>query len=223
MAILLTLLTFLLFILASYMRSQRTSSERRPAAVPARRVEPEFEHEAGFAIPKGYSFHPGHTWALEENTRNVRVGIDGLAAELLGKVDKIEIEPLYRWIRQGQKVWTLHQDGIAVDMVSPIEGVVVAANPNVLRDPSVLTKDPYGEGWVLIVQSPMVKDNLKNLLRGPLVRAWMESSLNSLKELVWRCSPQLAFAQDGGVPVSGLLARVDEDLRVQLIREFFVT
>lgn len=165
MAILLTLLTFLLFILASYMRSQRRVPEARPVPVPARPVQPEFEREAGFAIPKGYSFHPGHTWALEENTRNVRIGIDGLAADLLGKVDKIDLEPLYRWIRQGQKVWTLRQQGHAVDMVSPIEGVIVAVNPAVARDPSVLTKDPYGEGWVMIVQSPMVRDNFKNLLR----------------------------------------------------------
>lgn len=51
----------------------------------------------------------------------------------------------------------------------------------------------------------------------------MQSSLNSLKEMVTQSMPALAFAQDGGVPVSGLLARVDEELRARLIREFFVT
>ncbi len=223
MAILLTLLTFLLFILVSHLRSQATAREARPATVRAKPVAPEVVREAGFDIAKGYSFHPGHTWALEENYRNVRIGVDGLAAELLGEVARVDTEPLYRWIRQGQKAWTLHLDGISVDMVSPIEGVVVAINPNVLREPSLLTRDPYGEGWVMVIQSPFVEGNLKNLLRGPLVRPWMQSSLDSLKEMIWQSSPELAYAQDGGVPTSGLLARVDPGLRSRVVREFFLT
>jgi glycine cleavage system H lipoate-binding protein len=226
MAILLTLLTFLLFIAASYFRSQRAEVEAtaQPAVALRKPLIPEMVSEEGFEIPRGYSFHPGHTWVLQENGHNARVGMDALASKLVGKVDELDAGPLYRWVRQGQKLWTVKADGVAVDMVSPVEGVVVAVNPNVVRKPSALVDDPYGEGWVLAIQSPFLENNFNNLIRGPLIRHWMADSLERIKDAVLHsATPQLAYAQDGGVPVEGLLLQVDADLREQLTREIFLS
>ena len=52
-----------------------------------------------------------------------------------------------RWVRQGQKLITLTSDGTSMDLLSPVEGVVMAINNDVLREPSLVTNDPYRE-WM---------------------------------------------------------------------------
>jgi glycine cleavage system H lipoate-binding protein len=222
MSILFTLVTFLLFITISYLRYSKAEAAKRPQiAFAAGAQPPEMIRELGFEIPKGYAFQPGHTWAAAESDQQARVGVDSFAATLLGKVEAVETGEVSRWIRQGQKVMTLKRDGLAVDLVSPVEGVVIGVNPKVLKDPGLIAKDPYGEGWVMRIHSPNLPTNQRNLIRGSMVRPWMAHTLTRFKELA---SPLVgAVAQDGGMPVSGLLAQVDEGLRQAMIREFFLT
>src|ERR1700758_781655 len=108
----------------------------------------------GFQVPENLRYHPGHTWALSESPSLVRVGMDDFASKLAGKVEHIALPQRGQWVRQGQKVWTIQRDGATVDMVSPIEGSVADINDAVVRDPQLALKDPYGEGWLLTVQSP---------------------------------------------------------------------
>ena len=49
-------------------------------------------------------------------------------------------------------------------MISPIEGTVADINEAVLNDPDLARKDPYGEGWLVSVQAPDSKINLKNVV-----------------------------------------------------------
>ena len=89
MSILFVLLTFLLVITITYFRRR---PEPRPAVQPrpdlwARTAAPKMSSELGFEIPKGYCFHPGHTWVLDEGRQNARVGIDAFTGKVLGKID----------------------------------------------------------------------------------------------------------------------------------------
>ena len=72
----------------------------------------------GFQVPEKLRYHPGHTWALSESPSLVRVGLDEFAAKLTGKLERIALPQRGQWIRQGQKIWTLHRDGSTVDMLS---------------------------------------------------------------------------------------------------------
>jgi len=53
-----------------------------------------------------------------------------------------------------QKVCTIHRDGVAVDMVSPVEGTVSDINQAVEKDPKLALRDPFGEGWLVTVNAP---------------------------------------------------------------------
>jgi glycine cleavage system H protein len=221
MSILFTLVTFLLVITISYVRYARREVVIPPANLPEGRHVPQMVREMGFEIPQGYAFQQGHTWLAEEQNQTGRVGIDSFAATLLGNIDNVEVGSLNRWVRQGQKLLTLRVNGIAADVVSPVEGIVTAVNPEVLRDPTLIAKDPYGDGWIVKVHSPDLATNEKNLIHGTLVRPWMSFTLSRFRDLT---SPLVgAVAQDGGMPVSGLLTRVDEGMQQALIHEFFLT
>src|SRR5512146_1029814 len=127
MSILFVLITFLLIISISYFL--RHGQQPQPAAgqmVMPRPNPPAMAREFGFEIPKGYCFHLGHAWALDEGRQNARVGLDSFAATLLGKVERIEVAGLNRWVRQGQKVCTITSGDISINLLSPLEGVVIS-------------------------------------------------------------------------------------------------
>jgi glycine cleavage system H lipoate-binding protein len=147
------------------------------------------------------------------------MGIDSFAGNVFGKIDKVEVAGLNRWVRQGQKVCTITRDGVTADLMSPVEGVVVSVNHDALRDPSVVTKDPYNNGWICVIKAPEMEVNLKNLLQGSMISTWMQ---NSVRRLQSYAAPLGAAAADGGLPVDGLITKLEPTAQRSMLREFFL-
>jgi glycine cleavage system H lipoate-binding protein len=175
----------------------------------------------GLEIPKDYSFHPGHTWAAIENSQNARVGLDSFAANLVGPIESVDLPGLNRWVRQGQRVCKIAAGDTTLELVAPVEGIITAVNSRLHEEPGLATREPYGDGWLFKVQSPDLLINMKNLLRSALVRTWFRDCIERVNAMAAGFAP--ALAQDGGLPVHGLLTRVDEKLRRQMINEFFLS
>ena len=223
MTVILVLLTFGVFLLIDYVRSQKRLA-KQPVLQASRgeapaRVVPAMV--AGFQVPDNVRYHPGHSWALSESPEMVRVGLDDFASKLVGKIESITLPQRGRWIRQGQKAWTIFRDGQSVDMVSPIEGVVSDINEAVIKNPDLARKDPYGEGWLVSVHAPDAKTSFRNLLGGALARWWTEESALRLQSKMPMALG--ALAQDGGVAVDDLTAHLPDEDWAELMKEFFLS
>ena len=218
MSILFVLLMFLLIMAATYLRSHGQVPAK--AEVWAGPQAPRMEREYGFAIPQGYSFHPGHTWVINEGGENTRVGLDSFAANLLGSIEHIDVISPNRWIRQGQKLMTIKSGEQAVELLSPVEGVVTTVNQDLADNPSLASRSPYKDGWVAMIKSPDFAINQKNLIQGTMVAPWMQNNVTRLNSMVTQLNP--ALAQDGGQPISGILARVAPEVRQKIVAEFFL-
>jgi len=223
MTVILVLATFLAFIILDYVLSRRTATEPRVAAeaAPLPAIAPQPAYVEGFLVPESLNYHAGHAWLQPEHKHLVRVGADEFATALLGQVEKIELPKPGHWVRQGQKTWTFHRDGEQAEMVSPIEGEVVAVNPEVTRDPSLLRKDPYGRGWLMTVYVPDEESTRRNLVPGALVRDWMRDAV----ERLYARQPQLAgaVAADGGRPADDIFAALPDASWKELTQEFFLS
>jgi len=221
MSILFVLLTFLLILTVMYFRRPQEDTNTLQVAPPKKISAPLMLKQAGFEIPQDYCFHPGHTWVVDEGRQNARVGIDAFASQLFGKIDSIELAELNRWVRQGQPLCTITREGRSVDLLSPVEGVLVSVNHDVVKNPNLVIDDPYRNGWLCVIKAPEMTTNVKNLLQGPIVLPWMQNSLARLSAMVQQLTP--ALAQDGGLPVKGLLFQVDTGVQAQLAKELFLT
>ena len=208
---------FLLIISISYFRHPQPTVKPALSVAP----RPRMQREYGFEIPEDYNFHPGHTWAHKESPDNARVGLDSFATHLLGKIDRVEIAGPNRWVRQGQKLLTVIAGGNSYELLSPVEGVITHINDDVVSDPSLINREPYKDGWIATVKSPDLPINQKNLVQGPMVAPWMQNNITRLNGMLSQVSP--ALAQDGGLPLGGLLAQVDPELRSKLSKEFFLS
>ena len=224
MTVIMVLATFAIFLVIDYVRSQK-QVVKQPAVQPIVREVPSHvvpAMVAGFQVPENVRYHSGHTWALSESRELVRVGMDDFASKLVGKIESIALPQRGRWVRQGQKIWTIFRDGKSVDMVSPIEGTVSDVNEAVAKDPSLALKDPFGEGWIVTVQAPDSKINFRNLLGGALARMWTEDSALRLRKRM-PVAMAAALAQDGGVAVDDITAHLPDEDWAALTKEFFLS
>jgi glycine cleavage system H lipoate-binding protein len=214
--------TFICFVVVDYFLHSRRPEAAKVVVASAEPEEVSFPMSivGGFKLPAGLSYHSGHAWAAKESRNVVRIGLDDFAVRLLGKIEQLELPARGRWLRQGEKAWTLARGGHRFEMLSPIEGEVVDVNSEVLSDPSVIHKDPYGAGWLVAVNSPAADSNLKNLLRGRLAQRWMEESVATLHTYF---SPSSGVhLQDGGHAISDLLSVLPEEGWEKVVRELFL-
>src|SRR5579862_7745752 len=151
MTVIMVLLTFAIFLGIDYIRGQRNAAKQPVLRTAPRETESHVVPAmvAGFQVPENVRYHDGHTWALSESRELVRVGIDDFASKLIGKIESIALPQRGRWVRQGQKIWTISRDGKSVDMLTPNEGTGTAINEAVIKKPEPARKDHYGEGWLL--------------------------------------------------------------------------
>ena len=223
MTVIMVLSTFIVFLLIDHFFSKKPAVQiavqpavARPIAEP---LQPSLV--GGFKVPENLRYHPGHTWALSESPSLVRVGVDDFASKLMGKVERLSLPQRGQWIRQGQKLASVYRDGAKVDMLSPIEGSVADINDALVQNPELARKDPYGEGWMVTVQSPDAKTNFRNLMSGALARWWTEEAASRLQKRVPAALG--ALAQDGGVAMDNLTAQIPDQNWTELTREFFLS
>ena len=201
-------------------------SRRNPALAPlaaevrAPRPAPLASVVGGFRLMDGFRYHPGHTWAVAETPELVRVGVDDFTARLTGKIATIGLPSRGQWVRQGQRVIAIGGDGREYSLVSPVEGAVVDVNERALSDPDAIRNDPYGEGWLLKVNSPDFRTTARNLLSGSLARRWMEEAADRLRTML--PAPVAVTSLDGGVVIDDLSTELSDEVRKNLGREFFL-
>jgi glycine cleavage system H lipoate-binding protein len=221
MTVILVLSTFLVFIAIDFVLSRKRGVVEEGAEDAAAAVEWDPNYVEGFLVPERMQYHPGHSWVMRERKKLTRVGVDEFGAALLGKVDRIELPKPGTWLRQGQKAFSFTRNGEVTEVLSPTEGEVVEVNADVLQDPSLLRKDPYGAGWLLLVHVPEEETVSRNLIPADMVRGWMRNAVEKLYAL----QPQLAgaVAADGGRPAEDLLAGMPEVSWKNITADFFLT
>lgn len=156
-------------------------------------------------------FHPGHSWVNFQSTGRAKIGIDRFLREVLGEFDEIIVPSNGRVIKQGQPVLTFISSGKQVDVVSPIDGVVVDANL------SPADNIRYETDYVLTVRPTKIKSNLRTMTMYCDAEGWFALEYARLRDFVVSCmNPFKGMGitmADGGhfnENVSTILAKMDK-------------
>jgi glycine cleavage system H protein len=118
-------------------------------------MEPKPSHllaPGGIVIPTDRLYHREHLWILPrpDNPRHVRIGLTAYACRYGIEVYFIENLPQSgAEVRAGSVIGRIETEKAAGDLHSPVTGHVVLVNEAVLADPSIITFDGYGQGWIM--------------------------------------------------------------------------
>jgi hypothetical protein len=101
-----------------------------------------------------------------------------------------------------------------------VDGEVIAINGRAIESPAVLTREPYGAGWLVMLKTRDMKRNLRNLLSGQLARSWMEDSASKLRAM-FAGSLGVVYG-DGGLPQEGLADHFEAEDWNRLVKQIFM-
>lgn len=167
----------------------------------------------GVEMPDGLYYSANHLWLDPAGDGCWHVGIDGLLAKALGSVDSVTFVTT---AGAGRPAVILHVNGLHFEVVFPNPLAIGVANLHLRADPSELTSDPYGMGWLFEGQQERDAAALiRGLMHGGEVVDWMRKDMARISELAGGDS-----MADGGVPCD-LLRTLERDRALPLFHEFF--
>jgi len=91
-------------------------------------------------------------WAKLEEGNRVRIGITDYAQKELRDIIGVELPEIDSEVNKGDVVATLESVKATGDVYSPISGKIVEVNERLLDEPELLNTDPYGDGWIAILE-----------------------------------------------------------------------
>ncbi len=184
------------------------------AQVPAEELDPAL---LGCELPADRFYCRGHAWVRPGMDGSVRVGLDDLAAHLIGRVDAVEMPGPGKRLRRGKPALRLIRGGESVDVCSPLNGEVVAVNQSIVDSPGILPARPYGDGWLLAMRSTVSEDDLSELMFGRIARDWQREEAQRLGEMF---QGSVATAADGATLARDALAGIPGIRWSKVLRKF---
>ncbi|MEA2086827.1 MAG: glycine cleavage system protein GcvH [Candidatus Caldatribacteriota bacterium] len=91
------------------------------------------------------------------------VGITDYAQDQLGDIVYLEKIEKAKKLKQGEVLTTIESVKAVSDVKTPVTGEIIEVNAKVIKDASIINKDPYGKGWIAKIKIEN-KDELKNLM-----------------------------------------------------------
>lgn len=122
-------------------------------------------------VPEELQYTKEHEWVKVEGGRG-RIGITHFAQSQLGDVVFAELPQVGRTLRQMEAFGVVESVKAVSDLYCPLTGEVVEANSSLESNPEQINIDPYGQGWIIVVNMADPKE-LENLMTAEEYRAFL--------------------------------------------------
>ncbi|HLY81867.1 MAG TPA: glycine cleavage system protein GcvH [Acidimicrobiales bacterium] len=102
-------------------------------------------------VPDDLRYTSDHEWAKLEGDR-VRIGITDYAQDALGDVVFVQLPEPGTTVSSGDSFSEVESTKSVSDIYAPVTGTVVEVNSELVDAPQRLNEDPYGEGWICVIE-----------------------------------------------------------------------
>lgn len=116
-------------------------------------------------IPGDLRYSADHEWARVEDGK-VRIGITDYAQDALGDVVYVEVPEVGATVAAKDKISEVESTKSVSDIYAPVSGTITEANADLADAPERLNEDPYGDGWICLIE-PADPAELDALLDAP--------------------------------------------------------
>lgn len=102
-------------------------------------------------VPTDLRYHKEHEWVRLEGKR-ARLGISHFAQDALGDIVFIDLPKVGATIAAGQQIGEVESTKTTSSIYTPVSGAIVEVNSALKDHPEVVNADPYGKGWMAVVE-----------------------------------------------------------------------
>jgi len=98
-----------------------------------------------------------HEWVRAEGGEAV-IGVSDYAQHALSDVVFVEVPGPGAPLTRGKPFTVIESVKAAEDVIAPVTGTVTAKNARLEKEPELVNKDPFGEGWLVRVKLSDAKE-----------------------------------------------------------------
>jgi glycine cleavage system H protein len=102
-------------------------------------------------VPDDLRYTADHEWARLEDGK-IRVGITDYAQDALGDVVFVQLPEPGTAMESGSTFSEVESTKSVSDIYAPVAGTVIEVNTELADAPQRLNEDPYGEGWICVIE-----------------------------------------------------------------------
>ena len=137
---------------------------------------------AGFGVALDRSYDQDrHLWVSMVGPDRVRIGLDTLGVETSGTLAQLAFLPVGEYLKRGDAFGSLEAAKFVGPLTCPLSGTLAATNDDVVADPTLVERDPYGSGWLVELDLADPAE-LRDLISGAsVIRVWFEADVEDYR------------------------------------------
>jgi glycine cleavage system H protein len=116
-----------------------------------------------FQVATDRYYNAEGVWAKSEGSR-VRIGLSDFLQQRSGDVAFAEIKAPGTLLAFGDEAANIETIKVDIALPSPVSGKVMEVNPAMEEAPEAINQEPYGEGWLAVIEAPNWESDRSKLL-----------------------------------------------------------
>ena len=105
-----------------------------------------------FKVATDRAYSSEGLWAQADGNR-VRIGLSDFLQQRSGDVAFADVKPVGTVLNVEDEVATIETIKVNISLTAPVNGKVVEINPAMETAPEAINQDPYGEGWLAVIEA----------------------------------------------------------------------
>ncbi|MCJ7596041.1 MAG: glycine cleavage system protein GcvH [Desulfobacterales bacterium] len=135
----------------------------------------------GYNMPDELYYHKEHSWARVDGTK-VTVGMNDFFQKEAGDIVFIDLPEEEDEVGQGEVCGKIQSRKWIGILVAPVSGEIVEINEDLEEDTSLINSDPYGKGWILVIEASDLESELESLMQGEPLISFIEQEVKRAEE-----------------------------------------
>ncbi|RLI23108.1 glycine cleavage system protein GcvH [Candidatus Bathyarchaeota archaeon] len=127
-----------------------------------------------YLIPESLYYTEEHEWLRVEREYGV-MGITDYAQKSLHEIVFVELPEVGTEVQQKGMLGTVESVKAVSDIFSPVSGVVIEVNEELIDKPEILNSDPYNAGWIAKIKPRNLNEELKRLMNAERYKQYLAS------------------------------------------------
>jgi glycine cleavage system H protein len=116
---------------------------------------------ARIAIDRKYS--PENLWVKTESNNAIKIGISDHLQQIIGVVQYLDLPKSGDIVTRDSTFGSAECFKMNFDLISPVSGSIMQVHTDLLKFPTYINSDPYGLGWIMIIQPDNMAEDTKLL------------------------------------------------------------
>lgn len=129
-----------------------------------------------YEAPEDFYYTKDHAWVKVEGN-HIRIGVTDFMQQMAGTITFVRVPRSEKYMEAGKTLCSLQSGKWSGKIMVPMTGKVVEANKDVALQPKLLNEDPYGRGWIAVMEPINLSEGLNNLLYGEKAVEWLKGEI----------------------------------------------